>query len=489
MNTQQPKQEQRPVCVPVILSGGMGTRLWPMSRGNHPKQFLNLASPDLSLIQQTLQRVANRQQFTAPVIVCNEQHRFLVAENVQNIGITDAAIMLEPVGRNTAPAVAAVAHYIRAHYGDQALMLVLPSDHIITHDGAFLKAVNEACHTATAGYVATFGITPHLPETGYGYIKYGKAITKGKSFKVERFVEKPDLKTAKQYLASGDYVWNSGMFCFAAGVFLAELEAYQPEMAALCEKAAAGREEGRDFIRLHEKSFAKIKGDSIDYAVMEHTKQAAVIPVECGWTDAGAFDALWEIHEKDSKGNVVSGETYLLDTQECYISCNEGVQVATLGVKNLVIVSTKDCVMIADKSRAQDVKTLVEQIRLKNPSLIDQHRQVSRPWGHYDSIDNGKRYQVKRIVVKPGARLSLQMHYHRAEHWVVVSGTALVTRDDKQELLTENQSVYIPCGAKHRLENLGKIPLELIEVQAGSYLGEDDIVRYEDTYGRVRDDK
>lgn len=475
------------ICVPVILSGGMGTRLWPMSRGNYPKQFLNLNRPEFSLIQETALRVADRAHFTAPVIVCNEEHRFLVAEKMHELGIKDAAVILEPIGRNTAPALAVAAHYIRDRFGEKALMLVLPSDHIITDTRAFLEGVQKACDTASQGYLTTFGIAPHTPETGFGYIKRGKAIGKSGGFTVERFVEKPDAKTARQYLASGDYAWNSGMFCFSVDTYLGELKQHQPKMAALAESAASGRSENEDFIRLNTEAFSHIKGNSIDYAVMEPTTKAAVIPLDCGWTDAGSFDALWEMKPKDIHNNVVTGETYLLDTKGCYINCNDGVQVAALGVENLVIISTKDCIMVADKSRAQEVKDLVDTIKKRNVNLIENHRQVARPWGTYDSIDQGQRYQVKRIVVKPGGQISLQLHYHRAEHWIVVTGTAIVTHGDTKEVLTENQSVYIPYGTVHRLENPGKIPLELIEVQSGAYLGEDDIVRFEDTYGRAPD--
>lgn len=476
-------------CVPIILSGGMGTRLWPMSRGNYPKQFLNLSSPEYSLIQETVLRVNNRDHFTAPILVCNQEHRFLVAEKLNEITVKDASILLEPTGRNTAPALAAAAHLVVEKYGRNAVMLVLPSDHIIRDNRAFLRAVDRAISIAQKGYLTTFGITPNAPETGYGYIKQGKAIVKDESYKVARFVEKPDHRTAKQYLDAGDYVWNSGMFCFPAALFLSELKKYQPDMSSLSEQALLSGTRETDFIRLNEIVFESIKGNSIDYAVMEHTDKAAVVPVECGWTDAGSFDALWEMQEKDAEGNVVAGKTYLYDTRDCYISCIDGVQVATLGLKNLVIISTKDCIMVADKSRAQDVKNLVDKVKKQNPSLVEQYRQTYRPWGNYDSIDNGERHQVKRIVVNPGASLSLQMHYHRAEHWIVVSGTAIVQREDKREVLSENQSVYIPYGCKHRLENPGKIPLELIEVQSGSYLGEDDIVRFEDTYGRITDVK
>jgi mannose-1-phosphate guanylyltransferase/mannose-6-phosphate isomerase len=476
---------KKKLIVPVILSGGMGTRLWPMSRGNYPKQFLSLGNSENSLIQETVLRVRDEQSFLPPVIICNEAHRFLVAEKLREIGMDKASIMLEPCGRNTAPAVALAAHFISKKY-DNAIMLVLPSDHIITNKKAFLEGVDKALDAAEQDYLVTFGITPTAPDTGYGYIKLGKALVKKESYKVDKFVEKPDLKTAKGYLDSGDYVWNSGMFCFSADIFLQELEQYQPEMSRLLKQTAQTFEEGQDFVTMGEDAFGAIAGESIDYAVMEHTQRAAVVPVECGWTDAGSWDALWQIKNKDDHGNVTVGEADLLDSKNCYVSCSDGVRVAALGVENLIIISTKDCIMVADKSRAQDVKDLVGMVKQTNPNLVENHRYVYRPWGLYDSIDNGKRHQVKRIVVKPGAKLSLQMHYHRAEHWVVVSGTAIVTRGAKEEVVTENQSVYIPYGETHRLENPGKIPLELIEVQSGSYLGEDDIVRFQDSYGRSK---
>lgn len=476
----------REAIVPVILSGGMGTRLWPMSRGDYPKQFLSFTQSGRSLIQETVLRVADRSRFAPPVLVCNHRHRFLVAEKMEEIGLRDAAILLEPSARNTAPALAAAAHYIKENHGNNAVMLVLPSDHIITRSIAFLKGVEHARSLAQQNYLVTFGITPQAPETGYGYIKLGQELTKGASFTVERFVEKPDVKTALKYISSGEYVWNSGMFCFPVGLYLSELEKFQPEMAALAEQATLARREDNYFVHLDCAAFERITGDSIDYAVMENTERAAVIPLEeCGWTDAGSFKALWEMQAPDHEGNVVTGETYLMDTRDCYISCNDGVQVATLGIRDLVIISTKDCIMVADKSRAQEVKTLVNIVKDRNAPLVEQYRQVHRPWGYYDSIDAGPRYQVKRIVVKPRHSISLQMHYHRAEHWVVVSGTAVVEHNGTREVVTENQSVYIPPGTKHRLENPGRIPLELIEVQSGSYFGEDDIVRFDDTYGRV----
>ncbi len=474
--------------VPVILSGGMGSRLWPMSRGNYPKQFRNLSLNKNSLIQETVLRVADRSIFTPPVLVCNQQHRFLVAEKLQSIGISDAVIMLEPCGRNTAPALSAAAHYVREKYGSNAIMLVLPSDHIITDNESFLEGVRQAQATANRGYLTTFGIHPEGPETGYGYIKLGKPLHNEATYSVARFVEKPDRETARRYIEAQDYMWNSGMFCFPVELFLGELAKFQPKMAALAEQATIAAREDADFIRLDAEAFMQIEGDSIDYAVMEHTSRAAVVPLDCGWTDAGSFEALWKSHAKDENGNVVSGETHMLDTQDCYVSCNDGVQVATLGIRDLVIVSTKDCIMVADKKRTQEVKKLADLVHQRNPELVEQYRQVYRPWGNYDSIDAGPRYRVKLIEVKAGESLSLQMHYHRAEHWVVVSGTAIVIRNDEREIVTENQSIYIPPGAKHRLENHGKIPLKIIEVQTGSYFGEDDIVRFQDDYGRTLED-
>ena len=470
--------------VPVILSGGMGTRLWPMSRSHYPKQFLKLASDDYTLIQQTILRVADRELFEAPVLVSNEDHRFLVAENIQELDIDDAAILLEPKGRNTAPALAIAAHYIRQHHGDEAVMLVLPSDHIIDDVAAFRGAVLKAAQSASVGNLTTFGITPSHADTGYGYIKYeNKEITEG-THKVASFVEKPDEKTAEGYLASGDYVWNSGMFAFPVAGLLEEMLEHRKDIAQATAKAFNSMREGEDFVRFDAKDFAKIPSESIDYAIMEPTKKAAVVPVDCGWTDAGSFDALWRIKDKDKAGNVSEGQNTFEGASDCYVNSKDGVKVAMLGVKDLIVISTKDCVMVADRHNAQDVKKLVDKLKAEDPKLVSEYRQMSRPWGNYDSVDNGERHQVKRITVKPGASLSLQMHYHRAEHWIVVNGTAIVTVDETRKIVSENESIYIPCGAKHRLVNPGAIPLQLIEVQAGSYLGEDDIVRLEDNYGR-----
>lgn len=478
------QKSQKQLIVPVILSGGMGTRLWPLSREKHPKQFLNLADENLSLIQQTAMRVSNRLHFAAPVVICNQDHRFLVAEKLREANVNDAAIILEPCGRNTAPAVALAAHHILNEHENGAFMLVLPSDHVIANEAAFLSGVEKALRASEKGHLVAFGITPTAPETGYGYIQRDSEVVAGESYRIARFVEKPDAATAARYLQDGGYAWNSGMFLLDAAQYLQELAQHRPAMAQGMDKVAKTFDKSFDFIRVDGAAFAAVESDSIDYAVMERTKQAAVVPLECGWTDVGSWDALWEIKAKDSNGNAIAGEADLLDVKNCFINCNDGVRVAALGVENLTIVSTKDCIFVADKSRSQDVKKLVEVVRARNPQLVEQYRQVYRPWGYYDSIDNGTRHQVKRIVVNPGAKLSLQMHYHRAEHWVVVSGTAIVTRGDETEILSENQSVYIPVGVRHRLENAGKIPLELIEVQSGSYLGEDDIVRFEDNWGR-----
>ena len=483
---------QKATIVPVILSGGMGTRLWPMSRSHYPKQFLKLASEEHTLIQQTVLRVADRDLFEAPLFVSNEDHRFLVAENVQELGIDDTTILLEPTGRNTAPALTLAAHYIRQHYGSDAIMLVLPSDHIIEDEPAFIEATQKATEAASQGYLTTFGITPSYADTGYGYIQRKDKALMDNVFAVKSFVEKPDTKTAEKYLASGDYAWNSGMFVFPVEGLLEELAAHRKDIAKTVAFAFNTMREGEDFVRFDAEIFDKIPAESIDYAVMEHTKKAAMTPVDCGWTDAGSFDALWRVKAKDKAGNVSEasdGENYLYNAENCYVNSTDGTKVALLGVKDLVVISTKDCVMVADRNNAQEVKKLVDKLKASNPKLVNEYRQMARPWGNYDSIDNGKRYQVKHITVKPGASLSLQMHYHRAEHWTVVSGTAIVTVDETRKIVSENESIYIPCGAKHRLVNPGSIPLELIEVQSGSYLGEDDIVRFEDTYGRISEVK
>ena len=465
--------------IPVILSGGSGTRLWPLSRGQYPKQFLPLVSQH-TMVQETLLRLSGLSGLTAPIAVCNEDHRFMMAEQLWEIGQKPAAIILEPMGKNTAPAVAMAA--LSATSEDDVL-LILPADHAITNIEPFQAAVIQAETLAKQGYLVTFGVVPRHPETGYGYImKDSERI--GDAYKVAAFVEKPDLSTAKNYVKSGDYLWNSGMFAFTAKNFLDELAKYNPEMLSVCKQALSAAQTDLDFIRLDKAIFSTCPSDSIDYAVMEKTDKAAVIPLDAGWNDVGSWSALWDVTEKDSFGNAISGDVLTVDTKNSYIY-SENKLVAVIGAEDLVVVETKDAVMIAPKSRVQEVKAIVEQLKKQGRSEAQVHRKAYRPWGHYDSVDSGERHQTKRIVVKPGGKLSLQKHHHRAEHWVVVKGTALVTRGDEQILLTENESTYIPLGTVHRLENPGVIPLEIVEIQSGSYLGEDDIVRFGDNYGRT----
>ncbi|QNR97814.1 mannose-1-phosphate guanylyltransferase/mannose-6-phosphate isomerase [Stenotrophomonas sp. 169] len=462
--------------VPVILSGGSGTRLWPLSREAYPKQFLPLVGDD-TMLQATWKRVASIAG-KAPIVVANHEHRFMAAEQLRECNVTPQALILEPIGRNTAPAIAIAALQALAS-GDDALLLVLPSDHVVRNEPAFHAAVKQAAVAADAGKLVTFGIVPTAPETGYGYIK---AVAGDGVRGVERFVEKPDLQTAQHYVASGEYYWNSGMFLFKASRYLQELEALQPTILSACRTALdkAGRD--ADFIRLDADAFAASPNDSIDYAVMEKTGDAAVVPLDAGWNDVGSWSALWDVSDKDADGNAHHGDVIALDCKNSYAY---GTRLITMvGLQDVVVVETDDAVFVGHKDRVQDVKEIVGQIKRDGRSEAAAHRKVYRPWGAYDSIDNGARFQVKRITVKPGATLSLQMHHHRAEHWIVVSGTAEVTRGDEVILLSENQSTYIPLGVTHRLKNPGKLPLELIEVQSGSYLGEDDIVRFEDKYGR-----
>lgn len=468
------------MIVPVILSGGSGSRLWPLSRELYPKQFLPLVDGQ-TLLQNTILRVAAVPGIAPPIVVCNEAHRFLVAEQLRVIDSPPAAVLLEPVGRNTAPATAAAALHALAQGGSDPLLLVLPADHIIVDAGGFRQAVERVARYAEAGRLITFGIVPEAPETGYGYIKTGAA--EGEVYRVERFVEKPDAVTAQTYVASGAYYWNSGMFMFRASRFLEELERFAPAIASACRQAHQTAGADLDFLRLDKTAFAACPSDSIDYAVMEKTHNAVVMPVDVGWSDVGAWSALWSVADRDEHGNKMSGDVLAVDTRGSYVRA-ESRLVATLGIDNLVVVETADAVLVAHKDRVQEVKTLVKGLKAQDRAEAQNHRKVYRPWGSYDCIDQELRFQVKRITVKPGASLSLQMHHHRAEHWTVVRGTARVTRGDETFLLTENQSAYIPLGTRHRLENPGKIPLELIEVQSGSYLGEDDIVRFDDVYGR-----
>jgi len=461
------------------MAGGTGSRLWPLSRQLNPKQFLSLCG-EQTLLQQTLARLKGL-DVASPAIICNNEHRFMVAEQLRQAGVKNANILLEPVGRNTAPAIALAALNAR-NSGEDPLLLVLAADHYIENEELFQDAVINAKRLAEQDKLVTFGIVPKHAETGYGYIQRGSSLVET-GYGVARFVEKPDLLTAEQYLTSGDYFWNSGMFLFKASVYLRELQKFQPEMLRACKQALELGEADLDFVRVNAGVFSQCPDNSIDYAVMEKTDSAAVVPLDAGWSDIGSWSALWEIGEKDERGNVTKGDVLAHDTSNSFIHADHKL-VATVGVENVVVVETKDALLVAHKDRVQDVKKVVEAIKNDGRHEHMNHREVYRPWGVYDSIDNGERYQVKRITVKPGAKLSVQMHHHRAEHWIVVSGTAKVTNGDNEFLVAENQSTYIPVGQVHCLENPGVIPLELIEVQSGSYLGEDDIVRLKDQYGR-----
>jgi len=465
----------------VIMAGGSGSRLWPSSRGLYPKQFLSIPNQE-TMLQATLSRVQGLSNSTS--VICNEEHRFIVAQQAQEMGEKLGSIILEPVGKNTAPAIALAAFdALDSSDGAAPLLLVMAADHVIEDVAAFHAAVSVAKLQAETGKVVTFGIVPESPHTGYGYIQRGVESGDG-AYSVSRFVEKPDEATAQSYLDDGGYYWNSGMFLFAADVYLAELKAFRPDIYEACEQAYLGKSRDVDFLRIDADAFKACPDESIDYAVMEKTDKAVVVPLSAGWSDVGAWSSLWEIGDQDASGNVSSGDVLSHNTSNSYIRAEHRL-VATVGLDNVVVVETNDAVLVAAKDQVQDVKKIVESLKAQGRSEVSQHRHVYRPWGVFDSIDNGERYQVKRITVKPGAKLSVQMHHHRAEHWIVVSGTAKVTNGDKELMLTENQSTYIPVGVVHALENPGVIPLELIEVQSGSYLGEDDIVRFEDRYGRV----
>jgi mannose-1-phosphate guanylyltransferase / mannose-6-phosphate isomerase len=466
---------------PVILSGGSGTRLWPLSRAALPKQLLPLAS-ERTMLQDTVLRLEGLEDAGATLIVCNNDHRFLIAEQMRDIHVTPLGIFLEPVGRNTAPAAAVAAMHLLKQDAN-AVMLLLPADHLIRNVAAFHAAIGEGMKAVADGHLVTFGIVPDAPETGYGYIQQGAALACGNARKVARFVEKPNRENAEKFLASGDYFWNSGMFLFSCKQFLDELAEWNPDILAACEKALAGGQHDLDFCRLEKGAFAACPSDSIDYALMERTRSAAVVPTDIGWNDIGSWSALWEVGDKDAGGNVTRGDIYLDGVGDSLVRA-ESRMVAAIGVSNLLIVETPDAVLVADRSRAQDVKKVVDYLKASGRSEHEFHTRVFRPWGWYEGIDLGERFQVKRIMVKPGEKLSLQMHHHRAEHWIVVSGTARITRDGVEQLLCEDESTYIPLGTTHRLENPGRIPLHLIEVQSGSYLGEDDIVRFEDIYQR-----
>ncbi|MCQ8847212.1 mannose-1-phosphate guanylyltransferase/mannose-6-phosphate isomerase [Alteromonas stellipolaris] len=464
---------------PVILAGGSGSRLWPKSRAALPKQFLSLTSKN-TMLQDTVSRL-NGIKTESPIFICNDAHRFLVAEQLRQKNVAHGGILLEPVGRNTAPAIALAALHATLK-GEDPTLLVLAADHLISDVPAFHAAIEKASVLAEQGKLVTFGIVPTEPHTGYGYIKAGEKLTEG--FGVEKFVEKPDLETAQGYVSSGKYLWNSGMFMFKASRYLDELEKYSPEILSVCKEAIETESPDLDFIRVDADVFSKCKDDSIDYAVMESTDSAAMVSLDAGWSDVGSWSSLWEASAKDDNGNVTIGDTILENTNNSYVNAEERL-VSVIGLDDVIVVETKDAVMVAHKNDSQSIKDVVNKLKAEKRPEFEFHREVFRPWGSYDSIDNGGRFQVKRISVKPGEKLSVQMHHHRAEHWIVVSGTANVTIDDKTQLVSENQSVYIPIGSVHALENPGKIPLELIEVQSGAYLDEDDIVRFSDRYGRA----
>jgi len=474
------------VLIPVVLSGGSGTRLWPLSRELYPKQLLPLVGKG-TMLQETLARLRGVDAVGEPVVVCNESHRFLVAEQLRAVNAQSQAIVLEPVGRNTAPAIAVAAMAAitgkssNAKAQDDAILLVLPADHVIRNVEAFQAAIAVGRKAAEQGKLVTFGVVPNKPETGYGYIK--RAAGSGPTFPIERFVEKPDLPTATQYVASKEYFWNSGMFMFRASTALDELRSLAPQIYEACAQAFTAAKHDLDFTRLPAKEFGACPSDSFDYAVMEKTRHGVVVPLDAGWSDVGSWSALHEAIPGDASDNVCIGDVLVEDSAGCYLQSTSRL-VAAVGLKDHVVVETKDAVLVAPKDRVQDVKRLVEQLKKQGRYETSLHREVFRPWGSYDSIDAGERFQVKRLVVKPGAEMSLQLHHHRAEHWVVVSGTARITRGEETFLLEENQSTYIPLGARHRIANPGKIPLQIIEVQSGTYLGEDDIVRFEDRYGR-----
>ena len=461
----------------VIMAGGSGTRLWPLSRAAHPKQFLALHGED-TMLQATFKRLDGL-DIQSSVTICNEEHRFFVAEQLREIDRL-GSIILEPVGRNTAPAIALAA--FSSQEGEDPLLLVLAADHVIQDEASFTKTIIDAIPLAEAGKLVTFGIVAHEPNTGYGYIK--KGATQNPGFTVDAFIEKPSIEVATNYLESGDYLWNSGMFLFKASRYLEELKSHRPDIYEACQLSMKDISKDNDFLRVNEAVFSACPSDSIDYAVMEKTDDAIVVPMDAGWSDIGSWSSLWDISKKDGKGNATYGDVMLHESHNSYIR-TDGTLVAAIGVDDLVVVSTKDVLVVAHKDSVQDVKAVAQQLKAESRSEWEHHREVYRPWGKYDSIDSGERYQAKRITVKPGAKLSVQMHHHRAEHWVVVSGTAKVMNGEKTFMLAENESTFIPVGVIHALENPGKVPLEIIEIQSGSYLGEDDIVRFEDIYGRV----
>jgi mannose-1-phosphate guanylyltransferase/mannose-6-phosphate isomerase len=474
------------MIIPVILSGGSGSRLWPMSRELYPKQFLPLFS-EQTMLQNTVTRLKGIPDLADPVVVCNEEHRFLVAEQLRDVGIHTDKIILEPVGRNTAPAICAAAEYIAGQqYEQEPVILILSADHVINNIGAFHQAIETGRKIAGKGQLVTFGIVPDKAETGYGYIRRGEVLGNDNepAYRIDKFVEKPDLATAQHYLDSGEYYWNSGMFMFSASSILNELDHLSHTIYAAVKQSVANGVKDLDFCRLEVEAFTASPSDSIDYAVMEKTAKAVVVPLDANWNDVGSWAALWDVKEHDEQGNVFEGDVLNYEVTNSYIHADERL-IAVIGMDNCIIVETADAVLVADKDKSQQVKTMVKQLKDRGREEAVLHKRVYRPWGSYETLDETGRFKVKRIIVKPGAQLSLQMHHHRAEHWVVVKGTATITCGDKTMVLTEDQSNYIPLGTRHRLENPGVIPLEIIEIQTGSYLGEDDIVRFNDSYGRV----
>ena len=467
---------------PVILTGGAGSRLWPVSREFFPKPLLPLFG-EQTLLQDTAVRLDPIDALGNPVFVCNEEHRFLVAEQVRSLGKEPEAILLEPQGRNTAPALTIAALYLVDKEAD-AMMVVMPADHVIPERDAFVTAVKQGSVLAEQGHLVTFGVVADAPETGYGYIRRGEEIDASGVFQVDRFVEKPDAGTAQGYLDAGDYFWNSGIFLLRADRWLEEIGKHQPDILKACRQAMAKGGRDSDFVRVDKDAFLSSPSDSIDYAVMEKTDRAAVVPLQTAWSDVGSWSSIWEVSEQDDDGNVARGDVLMHETTDSLLMADNRC-IAAVGVDNLVIVETADAILVANKGRCQDVKAIVGKLKDFGRDEHRFHTRVYRPWGDYEGVDHGSRYQVKRLTVKPGAQLSLQMHHHRAEHWIVVSGTAKVTRGEEVFILSENESTYIPIGMNHRLENPGAIPLEIIEVQSGSYLGEDDIVRFEDIYDRV----
>ena len=470
------------MITPVILAGGTGSRLWPKSRAALPKQFLSLTSEN-TMLQDTILRLP-AENMNAPLLICNEDHRFLAAEQLRSANLAHSGIVLEPVGRNTAPAIA-IAAMLATQNGDDPFLLVLAADHLISQHDEFANAISQAQTLASSNRLVTFGVVPSEAHTGYGYIKAGPKID-AHGFEVAEFVEKPDAATAQTYLDGKQHFWNSGMFLFKASVYLSELKEHNLAIYKACELSIVNTETDLDFIRINKAAFEKCPDDSIDYAVMEKTKRACMVPLDAGWSDVGSWSSLWDTHEKkDAQGNACIGDVILEGVSNSYINSEQRL-ISVIGLDDVVVVETKDAILVANRHKVQDIKNVVNKLKAEHRSEFEFHREVFRPWGSYDSIDNGERYQVKRISVKPGEKLSVQMHHHRAEHWIVVSGTASVTIGEETHLVTENESVYIPIGEVHALENPGKIPLELIEVQSGSYLGEDDIVRFSDRYGRVK---